>query len=167
MRGLCEWETLHGRLPADGGLREAFVHAADMAELVNKYKLIWHLLMNCAATSSVRLKRLPDWFISAFCSSWHFKSCCPLFLHLYESECHSRAGSFKCHKYCKHMIQPEPAVNTKATRRVFQDVTSPPFRLGALFERTESFRTGSRQLVPDGAAEWNTSLFEGSHSVDV
>lgn len=65
------------------------------------------------------------------------------------------------------MIHPEPAVNTKAARRVFQDVTSPPFRLRALFERTESFRTGSRQLVPDGAAEWNTSLFEGSHSVDI
>lgn len=28
------------------------------------------------------------------------------------------------------------------------------------------FRTGNKQLVPDSPAEWNTSLFEGSHSVD-
>lgn len=34
-------------------------------------------------------------------------------------------GSFKCHKYCKHMIQPEPAVKQKHhTRSPRRDISS-------------------------------------------
>lgn len=63
-------------------------------------------------------------FMSAFCSRWWFKSCHLLFQHLYESKWHNRFSSFRCHKYCKHTIQTEPAVRQKAPG--LQNVTSPP-----------------------------------------
>lgn len=100
-------------------------------------------------------------FISAFCSRWGFKSGQLLFQHLYETKWHNRVSSFRCHKYCKHMIQAEPAVRQKATG--LQNVTSPPHCSGEL----RVFRTGNEQLVPARPAERSKSLFEGSDSVDI
>lgn len=104
-------------------------------------------------------------FISGFCSRWRFKSCHPLFQHLYESVWHNRVSSFRCHKYCKHAIQTEPAVRQKAPG--LQNVTWPPSPGPHCSSVLRVFRTGNKQLVPARPAERSTSLFEGSDSVDI
>lgn len=103
----------------------------------------------------VSLKRLyslrGNTFIFAFCSRWQFKSCYLLFQHLYQFEWHNRVGSFKCHKYCKHMIQPEPAVKQK--HRVFKTWHLLSSGRAHCSNTLRVFRTGNEQLVPAQPAE--------------
>lgn len=79
-------------------------------------------------------------FISAFCSRWWFKSCHLLFQHLSESKWHNRFSSFRCHKYCKHAIQTEPAVRQKAPVKKWHGRRPRP----ALFKRAPSFQDRKR-----------------------
>lgn len=64
----------------------------------------------------------------------------------YESEWHNRVSSFRCHQYCKHTIQTEPAVRQKSGGSSKRDMAAVPSPHCSSVLR--GFRTGNEQLVP-------------------